>query len=83
VTDRTAPDACRAYRIRNAARLDSPAGCAYIESSAMYDRRFFRSKLGRAALLSILAMLAVNVVALQTQLRDGAARAAVAGPEQA
>jgi hypothetical protein len=30
----------------------------------MYDRKFFTTKLGRAAMLSILAMLAVNVVAL-------------------
>ena len=36
----------------------------------MYDRRFFRSKLGRAAILSILAMLAVNVVALDARLGD-------------
>ena len=30
----------------------------------MYDRPFFRSKLGRAALFSVAAMLAMNVVAL-------------------
>jgi hypothetical protein len=34
----------------------------------MYDRKFFRTKLGKAALFSILAMLAVNVVALDAQL---------------
>lgn len=33
----------------------------------MYDRRFFGTKLGRAAMLSILAMLAVNVVALDAR----------------
>jgi hypothetical protein len=31
----------------------------------MYDRKFFRSKLGRASLFSIAAMLAMNIVALQ------------------
>ena len=28
----------------------------------MYDRKFFRSRLGRAAILSILAMTAMNLV---------------------
>jgi hypothetical protein len=35
----------------------------------MYDRVFFRSKLGRAALLSIAAMLAMNVVVLHDHAR--------------
>ena len=36
--------------------------------TAMYDRRFFASKLGLAALVSIAAMTAVNVFALTQQL---------------
>ncbi|MET0251122.1 MAG: hypothetical protein ABW203_02990 [Novosphingobium sp.] len=35
----------------------------------MYDRTFFRSQLGRTALLSIAAMVAMNIVALTEQLR--------------
>ena len=41
----------------------------------MYDRAFFRSKLGRAALLSIAAMLAMNVVALHDRLQAESAMA--------
>jgi len=33
----------------------------------MYDRRFFRSKLGQAAMISIAAMVAFNVIALSQQ----------------
>lgn len=35
----------------------------------MYDRRFFRSKLGKAALVSIAAMAAFNILALSQQLQ--------------
>lgn len=35
----------------------------------MYDRRFFSSKLGKAALISISAMIAVNLLALSQQLQ--------------
>ena len=35
----------------------------------MYDRRFFSSKLGKAAIISIAAMLAFNVLALSQQLQ--------------
>ncbi|HUQ13195.1 MAG TPA: hypothetical protein VM055_02865 [Novosphingobium sp.] len=34
----------------------------------MYDRKFFQSKLGHAAVLSIVAMLAMNLLALNAQL---------------
>ncbi len=34
----------------------------------MYDRKFFQSKLGNVAVLSIAAMLAMNVLALNAQL---------------
>ena len=34
----------------------------------MFDRQFFHSKLGRSAMLSIAAMLAMNIVALNAQL---------------
>ena len=45
----------------------------------MDDRVFFRSRLGRAALLSIAAMLAMNVVALHDHARaDSAVSAAPA-----
>jgi hypothetical protein len=43
----------------------------------MYDRQFFRTKLGKAALLSIMAMLAVNIVALDAQLHEPANAAAL------
>lgn len=36
--------------------------------AAMYDREFFTSKLGVAALVSIAAMVTFNVVALTQQL---------------
>ncbi len=35
----------------------------------MYDRRFFRSKLGKAAAISVAAMLALNMLALSQQLQ--------------
>jgi hypothetical protein len=35
----------------------------------MYDRRFFGSKLGKAALISIAAMLAFNMLTLSQQLQ--------------
>jgi hypothetical protein len=35
----------------------------------MYDRRFFASKLGKAAIISFAAMLAFNVLALSQQLQ--------------
>ena len=35
----------------------------------MYDRRFFSSKLGKAALISVAAMLAFNVLTLSQQLQ--------------
>ena len=38
----------------------------------MYDRRFFDSKLGKAAAISIAAMLAFNVLALGQQLQVSA-----------
>ena len=34
----------------------------------MFDRQFFHSKLGKAAALSVVAMLAMNIVALNAQL---------------
>jgi len=34
----------------------------------MFDRRFLQSKLGQAAALSVAAMLAMNIVALNAQL---------------
>jgi hypothetical protein len=34
----------------------------------MYDSRFFRSRLGKAAAISIAAMLAFNLLALSQQL---------------
>ena len=38
------------------------------EGKTMFDRKFFQSKLGNTAMISIAAMLAMNVVALNTQL---------------
>ena len=35
----------------------------------MYDRRFFASRLGKAALISVAAMLAFNVLTLSQQLQ--------------
>ena len=35
----------------------------------MYDRRFFRSRLGKAATISIAAMVAFNMLALSQQLQ--------------
>ena len=34
----------------------------------MFDRQFFQSKLGQAAMLSFAAMLAMNLFALSSQL---------------
>jgi len=44
----------------------------------MYDRRFFASNLGRAAVASVLAMLAFNIFAINQQMdmKQGAAMAA-------
>ena len=36
--------------------------------TTMFDRQFLHSKLGKSALLSIVAMLAMNFVALNAQL---------------
>jgi hypothetical protein len=34
----------------------------------MYDRRFFQSKLGKTAMISVAAMLAFNMLTLSQQL---------------
>jgi hypothetical protein len=44
----------------------------------MYDSRFFRSRLGRAAAISIAAMLAFNLLALSQQLQAAPMPLAVA-----
>jgi hypothetical protein len=44
----------------------------------MYDRRFFASKLGKAAIISVAAMLAFNMLALSQQLRAAPVSIAVA-----
>ena len=52
------------------------AGCSTVniphsgqsKGKPMFDRQFFRSKLGMAAALSVAAMLAMNIVALNAQL---------------
>jgi len=41
------------------------------EMTAMYDRSFFTSKLGLAALVSIAAMAALNIFALSQQVDLG------------
>jgi hypothetical protein len=46
----------------------------------MYDRDFFTSKLGVAALVSIAAMVTFNVVALTQQLGATPEAVVVAGP---
>ena len=46
----------------------------------MFDRHFLRSKLGKSALLSIAAMLAMNIVALNAQLHAVPAAYAAATP---
>jgi hypothetical protein len=45
----------------------------------MFDRRFYATSLGRAAVASVLAMLAFNIFAIthQMEIRPGAAMAAV------
>ncbi|WP_193391539.1 hypothetical protein [Erythrobacter sp. SG61-1L] len=35
----------------------------------MFDRQFFSSKLGKAAIISLAAMLAFNILALSQQLQ--------------
>jgi hypothetical protein len=44
----------------------------------MYDRRFFASKLGKAAIISVAAMLAFNMLALSQQLQAAPISVAVA-----
>ena len=46
----------------------------------MYDREFFTSKLGVAALVSIAAMVTFNVFALTQQLGEASETVVVAGP---
>ncbi len=46
----------------------------------MYDREFFTSKLGIAALVSIGAMVTFNIVALTHQAEMSAETAAVTAP---
>ena len=46
----------------------------------MFDRQFFQSKLGKAAMLSVAAMLAMNIVALNAQLHAVPAAFAAATP---
>jgi len=45
----------------------------------MYDRRFFRTTLGKAAAISIAAMLALNVLALSQQIGAAPMPFALAG----
>lgn len=45
----------------------------------MYDRRFFASKLGKAAMISIAAMLAFNVLVLSQQIHGSPAPMALVG----
>ena len=47
----------------------------------MYDRRFFASRLGKAAIISIAAMLAVNLLALSQQLQAAPMAIAVAATQ--
>jgi hypothetical protein len=46
----------------------------------MYDREFFTSKLGAAALVSIAAMVTFNVFALTHQLNDVPTAVVVTAP---
>lgn len=46
----------------------------------MYDREFFTSKLGAAALVSIAAMVTFNVFALTHQLEAGSGTVVVTAP---
>lgn len=46
----------------------------------MYDREFFTSKLGLAALVSVAAMVTFNVLALTHQLDAAAEAVVVAAP---
>jgi len=48
--------------------VNNTASIQQSEGMTMFDRKFFQSKLGTAAMLSIAAMLGMNVVALNTQL---------------
>lgn len=45
----------------------------------IYDRTFFRTRLGRVAKFCIVAMLAMNVVALHAVLHPDHGRSAAAG----
>lgn len=44
---------------------------------SFFGRKFLATKLGRASMFSVLAMLAVNVVALDAQHRAGGSAASV------
>jgi len=46
-------------------------------NETMYDRRFFATTLGKAAIVSIAAMLSFNVLALSQQMRAAAPLALV------
>jgi len=46
----------------------------------MFDREFFASKLGVAALVSVAAMVTFNVLALTQQLDTRTAKVVVASP---
>ena len=46
----------------------------------MFDRHFLHSKLGKSAILSIAAMLAMNIVALNAQLHAVPTAYAAAAP---
>ena len=48
--------------------VNNTASTHHFEGQTMFDRKFFQSKLGTAAMLSIAAMVGMNVVALNTQL---------------
>ena len=48
--------------------VNDTASTHQFEGKTMFDRKFFQSKLGHTAMLSIAAMLAMNVVALNAQL---------------
>ena len=48
--------------------MNNTVSTRQFEGKTMFDRKFFQSRLGTAAMLSIAAMLAMNVVALNAQL---------------
>ena len=58
----------------------TPQSGAKPEGKTMFDRQFFQSKLGKAAALSVAAMLAMNIVALNAQLHAVPAAYAAATP---